>query len=173
MVEAYELESKVAIYPRVILSAKLLAHIQAAEKWKPENSAQSIHKAAHAVFLCSSCPDNHARSIKDFIRTDSDGVPFVDFFHPDISRSDTERIVRSKLPGDGMCTNWIRDGMTHEQFMRNVGSVLETHLRDALPVSIRVKCLWLANYFNQSLGQSGVLPLPVDWKQAVVEHQDS
>ncbi len=163
LVEAYNLESEVAIYPRVILSPALVAHINTMSKTKPENAAEGIHKAAHAVFLCPSCPENAERSITDFIRVDADGVPFLDLFHKDIDRDDVQRIVREVFADGRTCTRWIRDDMTHERFMSHARATIEEHLKEQCPDKVRAKYLWLANYFNSAASHLDIAPLPVAW----------
>lgn len=163
LVEAYKLESEVAIYPRVIFSPALMAHINAMSKTKPDNAAQGIHKAAHAVFLCSSGPENAGRCITDFIREDSDGVPFLDLFHKDIDRSDTQRIEREVLEDGRTCTRWIRDNMTHDQFMNHARAAIEELLKEPCPDKVRAKYLWLANYFNSATPSLDIAPLPAQW----------
>lgn len=164
LVEAYELESTVAIYPRVIFSPKLMAHIEKMKTQTPENAAEGIHKAVHAVSLCSPSPENHGRCILDFIRRDGDdGVPFLDLFNQDIVRNDTERIVSEPQPDGRLRVRWEKDGMTYEQFMRKTWTAIDTFLNTAHAPKIRAKYLWLANYFNQSLAQHNIDALPLTW----------
>mgnify|MGYP000947743540 CR=1 FL=1 len=160
LVEAHELETTVAIYPRVIISPCLMEYIDKKAKSIPEKATQGIHKAAHVRFLCLPSTGNRARCILDFIRTDFDGIPFLDMFHRDIDRNDTKRIVR-ELPDGKM--KWIRDDMTFEKFMRSTRTTIERFLKEKKTEKVRVKYLWLANYFNSSLKQYNIDPLPVSW----------
>jgi hypothetical protein len=163
LVEAHELESTIAVYPRVVFSPRLMAYIHKKSKAVPERETEGIHKAAHAVGLCAAGAKNHDRCLLDFIRTDGDGVPFLDLFHRDINHSDTERIVREKMDDGTIGTRWIRDSMTFEDFMRNTRSVIERFLQEQNPEKVCVKYLWLANYFNASLVQHNINPIPTQW----------
>lgn len=165
LVEAYELETTVAVYPRAVFSPGLLAHVQRMAAEKPKRQTDSIHRAAHAGFICAPTPENHCRSILDFIRTDSDGVAFLDLFHRDIARDDTQRIVRENLADGQTCTHWIGDGMTFEEFMRRTRETIARFLADNQPPRIRAKHLWLANYFNEALAGLDVPPIPIVWAQ--------
>lgn len=163
LVDAYRLESEVAIYPRVIFSPALMTHINTMLKAKPDNAAQRIHKAVHAVFLCSPSPENAARCIADFIREDADGVSFLDLFHKDIDRNDTERIEREVLEDGRTCTRWIRDNMTHGRFMSLARTAIYQRLKEPCPEKVRAKYLWLANYFNSAASELDIDPLLVGW----------
>lgn len=166
LIDAYKLESEVAVYPRILISPELVKYIKRMSTAQPENSSQGIHKAAYAVFLCSPCPENASRCTLDFIRTDSDGEYFLDVFHRDNDRRDVKQIVERDLPGGRVCTEWIRDEMTHERFMRDARSNIEGFLRESSTEEVRKKHLWLADYFNSSISHLDISPLPVEWGAA-------
>jgi hypothetical protein len=170
LIEAHRLESEVAVYPRVVFSARLMEHIEAMAKKAPENANQGIHKAAHASCLCSPSSENTSRCIRDFILpgldsipTGSDGVPFLDMFHRDIIRNDTQRIVREHLADGRIETRWVRNATTYEQFMRNNKETIESFLEEINPEKVRAKHLWLANYFNATLSRDSIAPIQIKW----------
>ncbi len=163
LVEAYKLESEVAIYPRVIFSPDLITHINTMAKTKPENAAEGIHKAAHAVFLCSPTLANRTRCITDFIREDTDGVPFLDLFHKDIDRNDTKRIEREIFATGRTGLHWIDDDMTHDKYMSQTRIFIEEQLEIRRAEKVCAKYLWLAKYFNRCISHPDILPLPVEW----------
>jgi hypothetical protein len=170
LVEAHKLESEVAVYPRVIFSPRLMGDIEKMAKETPTNAAQGIHEAAHAVFLCSPVPENRFRCLLDFIRADSDGVPFLDLFHRDIDRNDTQQIERKRLPDGRTETRCVRDGLTHEEFMLRTRAIIEGFLNEESQdtekekAKVRAKCLWLANYFNTAVSQYNIEPIPIEWR---------
>lgn len=163
LVDAYKRESEDAIYPRVIFSPDLIAHINTMAKTKPENAAEGIHKAAHAVFLCSPTLANRTRCITDFIREDTDGVPFLDLFHKDIDRNDTKRIEREIFATGRTGLHWIDDDMTHDKFMSQTRIFIEEQLEIRRAEKVCAKYLWLAKYFNRCISHPDILPLPVEW----------
>lgn len=159
LVEAYKLESTVAIYPRVIFSRGLMAHIKEMQAATPENGAEDIHNAAKAFPLCLPSAENHARCILDFIRTDEDdGVLFLDLFHKDIDRNDVRQIVAGQLPNGGNGIRCDRDGMTHEDFMRNTRATIEGLLnKNAVNCEkVHVKLCWFKNYLNKSIERNSI-----------------
>jgi hypothetical protein len=162
-IEAYRLESETAVYPRTIFSSKLMEHLDRRAKEKPERETEKIHSSVRAIPLCSMSPKNNDRTILDFIRSDVDGVPYLDFFHSDIVRSDTERIVREQLPHNRWRLRWDRDKVSYEDFMRNTKSTIESFLQMPSLPKIRAKQLWLANYFNESISQYKIEPVRVQW----------
>jgi hypothetical protein len=162
LIEAHKLESEIACYPRFIFSTELIAHIKEMATKTPNCSLRGIHDAVSAGFLCSRSTENHARSLLDFIRADADGISYLDLFHRDIYRNDTERIEKMLQENGRTSTELIRDGMTHEKFMRNTRNVIAGFLQEDAPESVRAKQRWLADYFNQSVAGTGIEPLVYD-----------
>lgn len=167
LIDAYLLESDVAVYPRIVFSPTLMEHIREMASTTPESSAQDIHKAVHAVFLCSPSPENAKRYITDFIREDADGVPFLDVFHKDIDRDDVLRIERKVLDDGRVEMHWVRDGMTHERFMGQARDSIRHFLDGHHPDKVRAKYLWLANYFDSAASELDIAPLMVKWEHRI------
>jgi len=163
LIDAYILESEVAVYPRVILSPSLIAHINEMSTSIPNNHTHNIHDAVRAKFLCSPNPENKDRCITDFIRQDADGIPFLDLFHKDIDRKDTQRIEKEILDNGRTIIRWVNDCMTHDKFMVQARVVIEEHLKKRGKEKVCAKYLWLANYFNSSILHMSIPPLPIEW----------
>lgn len=163
LVEAHKLESEVAIYPRLIFSPHLLMQMQRLLKLARRNNADVLPDTVDPFPLYMGKCVDLSPSLLDFVRTDSDGVPFLDMFHKDIDRNDTLRIERVPLTGGEHGIRWIRDEMTHDKFMRETRNRLEGHLNAQDREKVRVKYLWLASYFNNSLEQLSIKPLSIKW----------
>lgn len=135
LVEAYELERDVAIYPRVIASNKL-------RSWLNEHGNDS----AFPLTL----PTSGAKAqlpLSGFFRTGDDALPFLDLLHPDCARNDTERIVRTIEDDAAQVLRWERSGQTHKDVMANVDRVVQLALNQPdCPEKIRVKYEWLRSY---------------------------
>ena len=76
LIEAYRLESTVAIYPRIVVSDALYEYIAAA---KP--SAYPFAEDQNTL-------------LANYVATDADGVRFLDLLHPDIRRAEGECLNR-------------------------------------------------------------------------------
>lgn len=87
---------------------------------------------------------------------------YLDLFHKDIYRNDTERIEKTLLENGRTSTELIRDGMTHEKFMRNTRNVIAGFFQEDAPECVRAKQRWLADYFNQSAAGTGIEPVVYD-----------
>jgi hypothetical protein len=130
LIEAYRLESDCAIYPRILISDSLHRHVAEAQ-------------IGCTPFGPYQPPD---RPLIDFIRTDADGLRFLDLLHPEITRNDTEQIVRKSV-GDGFSIHWERDGNSHQTVLRNVQTLIDDALaKTNLPEKIRAKYEWLRTY---------------------------
>lgn len=154
--EAYKLESELAVYPRVIMSRKLMEHVRKASNKKPENAAQRVHTSVNAFPLCES----GGRRVSEFLRQDFDGLYHFDVLHKDIVRRDTKRIVQKHIEPGKVLTMYIWDDKPLETFYADMQKFIETQLAEVSDPKCRVKYLWLANYFNASY------PAPIDVTQA-------
>jgi len=97
--------------------------------------------------------------LADFIRTDADGLQFLDLLHPEITRNDTERIVRQPTNDGTFSINWERDGSTHQSVMRNVHTLIgEAVAHAGYPEKIRAKYEWLQTYADTC----AALPAPTE-----------
>lgn len=135
LIEAYRLEDECAIYPRILVSDKLLEHLQ-------QNAIRAVPIGPY---------NTPERPMTDFVRTDADGLHFLDLLHPDVMRNDTEKIVRSPAPDSGSSIEWIRDGNTHATVTDKVRALLESSLNNTeYPEKIRAKYEWLRSYLTSA-----------------------
>lgn len=84
MIKAYELESQIAIFPRIVISRELSEYI---DKQGIEAFPISINK----------------NKLKEFIKEDEDRVLFFDILNPNITRKNGEGI---KQKGGSFSINW-------------------------------------------------------------------
>jgi hypothetical protein len=173
LLEAYKLESECVVYPRVMFSKKLFSHIKKMAKATPKKSAQGIHQAARAIPLCSPTPKNNSRCISDFICDDFDSIPFLDLFHRDIDRNDTKRIELDTFDDGKTTRKWTKKKIKYKQFMRNTRKTIKRLLAADNDDKVSAKYLWLANYFNTSLCQLDINPLPAKWVPPKAQRKDS
>ncbi len=140
LVEAYELERDVAVYPRVIASDGLKQYLE-------------TEGSAPAFPLASPSPSKCKLPVNNFFRTHCDGCFFVDLLHPDIDRNDTERIVRTTGDDGSVTMRWERRGNTHAEVLANVHRLVESSLsRRDCPKKIRAKYEWLRSYADSAAG---------------------
>ncbi|OGI06916.1 MAG: hypothetical protein A2Y40_10220 [Candidatus Margulisbacteria bacterium GWF2_35_9] len=129
LITAHELESKYAIYPRVLIDSKLYNYV------KKENLYPSpLGTYEH--------PD---RLLTDFIKKDIDRRRFLDLLHPEINRNDTERIVRKDENGRFSIV-WDRDTNTHQKVMDSIKQIIDNNLNQK-DKKIKAKYEWLETYY--------------------------
>ncbi|MCC6697941.1 MAG: hypothetical protein IT365_20110 [Candidatus Hydrogenedentes bacterium] len=163
LLDAYKLESEVAVYPRVIFSPRLMKEMQRLVYRARRENAGALPRAVYPFPLYMGKCIDLSPSLLDFVRMDSDGVPFLDVFHKDIDRNDTLRIEREILDGGKFGVRWIRDRITHEAFMRETRKRLANYSAEQQVEKVSMKYLWLANYFNNSIGKLEIEPIPIEW----------
>ena len=128
LIDAYRLESECAIYPRILVSRQLVDYV-------------SDHRVSCSPFGPYHPPD---RPLTDFFRSDADGLHFLDLLHPDITRNDTERIVRTKEHGR-FSIRWKRDNNTHDKVMKKIRALVKNGCKHS-DEKIRAKYEWLKSY---------------------------
>lgn len=154
--EAYKLESELAIYPRVILSRKLMEHVRVASRWIPNSPARRVHTAVDAFPLC----EGGGRLVSEFLRQDFDGLYHFDVLHKDIVRRDAMRIVQRQIEQGQVMTVYIWDDKPLGTFLADMQRFIEGQLAEVSEPKCRAKYLWLAKYFNASY------PAPIDVTRA-------
>ena len=128
LIDAYKLEDECAIYPRLLISPSLYEYVE-----------------REGVKCPPIGPYNPSdRPLTDFFRTDADGLHFLDVLHPDVMRSDTERIVRSTIADGRFSIELQRDGNTQSTLLEHVDKVIEKGMK--LSDNIREKYEWLKSY---------------------------
>lgn len=131
-IDAHNLESKCAIYPRIIISRTLFTYIE----------EQDISSSP----LGQTHPPNCL--LKHFIRQDVDGLRFLDVLHPDIVRSDPESIERSDL-GDTFSITWHQDSRSNYNAIMEKVQALILKWSDNDDEKIGAKYGWLDSYARQ------------------------
>ncbi len=132
LVEAYRIESTVAIYPRIVVSDTLYRYI--ADSEAPANPFAK----------------DRDTSLTHYIATDADGVRFLDLLHRDIQRAEGERLER--YGKNGFTVRWSTDAVSaRPRLLASVDAVI----RDNLAVTderCRQKYAWLQTYRNRHDG---------------------
>jgi hypothetical protein len=137
LVEAYELETKRAVYPRVIASESLHEYLDQ-------------HGGERAFPLTSPSPEDSGIPIRTFFRTDTDDIQFLDLLHPKVARQDTERITREQ-DSDGTTTwRWEQKTASGHEIARLASALAEKALKQPLSDEIRAKYEWLRSYASQA-----------------------
>jgi hypothetical protein len=131
LIEAYELETEVAIYPRIIVSEKLFSYI---------NSRQ-----------IQSYPFGQIEELKNFIRQDKDGVRFLDLLDRDVTRIHSETLQRTD---DGNYSIfWIEDyGSKHQDVLKTVKDIIRKNRRSK-DMKKQQKYNWLNSYLGKIEGE--------------------
>ncbi|MGA2322399.1 MAG: hypothetical protein ABSG22_00955 [Sedimentisphaerales bacterium] len=131
LIEAYELETEVAIYPRIIVSEKLFSYINSKE--------------------IRSYPFGQRGELKDFIRRDEDGVRFLDLLNKDITRIRGETLRR---PDDGNYSIiWTEgNGSKHQEILKTVKDIVRNNRRSK-DIKKQQKYNWLNSYLGKIEGE--------------------
>ncbi|MFC1735513.1 hypothetical protein ACFL1X_05310 [Candidatus Hydrogenedentota bacterium] len=140
LIDAYLLESKEAIYPRIVISNKLLDHIKTLEK-----SGESYNRhftPAHPI--CSSDRKNANVNVTDFIRTDIDGLKHIDIFHERILRQEYVRLDADEKAPERL-ELWERQ---RDDWLKEARDFIMTGIEEAECKPIYDKYKWFADYFN-------------------------
>ncbi len=129
MIKAHGLESKVAIYPRIIVSQELYEYIES-EKIRTWS-------------------ENGDTPLSDFIKKDKDGVYFFDILNPHIKRKKREHIKRNK---ESFIIRWDADDENnYEHVISYVNKAIENGINSENE-EVRQKYEWLRSYLEESQG---------------------
>ncbi|ARN57120.1 hypothetical protein [Sedimentisphaera salicampi] len=132
LIKAINLESKIAIYPRIIVSNSLYDYIKEREI---------------DAFPFASSEENN-KQLSDYIIEDNDGVRFLDLLNPEIKRSDIEKITPINKNSFSISRYQQADN-NHEQVMQNVEKLIRLNLEDQQDKgndSVKQKYKWLHCY---------------------------
>lgn len=162
LVEAYELENKVAIYPRIIVSPSLVKLLHAnpeapldVQCYDPSVITQSV---AEQLFTYG--------DIIKLLRSDFDGIAHVDVFR--ISSRIAYRGVRDEM-GRVQRESVRIYSVSKADYLQSMRKPIIDLQSEAKAIGVRAKLIWLAKYFNQSLDpDDGIEPIPVSWEEADV-----
>ena len=127
LLEAYELESKIAIYPRIVFSEKL------------KKSSLKINAAPFG---------RQGSTLDDFIRTDADGIHFLDLLHKDISRNVDESFEKQ---GEYFYLTRIKGNALSD--LLKIKKIVQNIINDNIGVKnlrIKQKYEWLQTYLDNN-----------------------
>ena len=123
LIDAYKLESKVAIYPRILVSKQLYSYI---ESNKP-----------------SAYPFGETGQLEDFIRQDNDGMYFLDLLNRQIIRATDEELMKRE---GAFSIQWTADSASNYNcILSRIGTLIEEN-SDSKNIKIRQKYQWLKTY---------------------------
>lgn len=139
LISAYDLEDGTAVYPRILISEALYAHLDERKK-KPKDKAFPLAMSGQ---------------LTEFIRQDFDGLRHLDVLHKGIKRQDVigpERFTDED--GKHLVQN-TRDKTTYAEWLEIVRKFIETGRAAVSGEKIEAKYMWLANYYNEKAKPEG------------------
>jgi hypothetical protein len=134
LINAHHLEAKVAIYPRIVVSKELYAHIE-----QDEPSAFPFGD------------DKSVGSLVNYIEQDADGVYFLNLLHPNVIRAQGERLERYteteySVVWQGGSPN------RHSEVLEFVGRIIRDN--ENFDEEVMQKYDWLQSYRSKYDGQT-------------------
>lgn len=153
MVEAYSLESKRAIHPRILISEDLFTHVTTNAQTPPEHSLQMADARNKTFPLTTGNTSTNALTLLDFILKDEDGCHFFHVLSEHIHRRDEGTPVMERtLDGGKKFVLHRHDPIGHEEWMDKMRVFLEQRLAEHKEGTCYGKYLWFARYYNRSVG---------------------
>jgi len=148
LVNAYLLESEVAVYPRILISEPLHARIRNID-FQKGNAENPLDRWNFPLV-------NHGcrLGLSHFVKTDFDGRPYFDILNRNIHRHD--KIGGKGTPND---PNDF-DDTPGEVWVQRYRDVAAENLGSAKDEKIKAKYAWLLNYVCRSC--AATCPAPVD-----------
>lgn len=123
IIKAHYLETKIAIYPRIIVTQGLCRYIK-------EKNIRAY-------------PFAHEGELSDYIRQDTDGILFIDLLNKNIIRAEDERLENR---GNMFSVVWESNGKSkHERIMSNVDACINSY-SNCDDEKIKQKYDWLKFY---------------------------
>jgi hypothetical protein len=126
LIDAYEMESKLAVYPRILVSDHFAEYVTK-NSWNDESNR-----------LCEGNLDTVFRCCEN-------GLHHFDVLHPSIKRVPKLTVVAGTVQSE-QAENDLA-AMAHPEYISHYRSVLAELLNEKNPRA-RAKLLWLASYFN-------------------------
>lgn len=137
LIAAYELENATAVYPRILISKSLYAHIE-----QP--------KLNNKVF-----PLATSGRLTKFIRQDFDGLWHLDVLHEKINRRDVIRQERFPDEEGKHVVQNVFDETTYTEWLKVVRQFIWDGRADVSGEKLEAKYMWLANYYNEKAKDQG------------------
>lgn len=155
LVDAHDLETKVAVYPRIIASPSLVKLLRANPDGKLD--VQCLDPSVVSQFVAEQLFTYS--DILKLLRVDFDGISHVDIFSV---RSRVEirskRDERDRVDRDSVSVHSI----SKQDYLQSMRKPIVDLRSNAKSVAVRAKLMWLMKYFNQSLeAEYGIEPIPV------------
>lgn len=142
LVAAYDLESSVAVYPRILISDDLVGKLKNA---RVQTRAFPLGKG----------------SLRDYCRQDFDGLYHFDVLHADIDRRDVESIERKVVNGEHQ-TIYNRRDIPLVQWYATVSDFVWSGIRALDGEKLQAKFHWLARYYNSAVDRAKIgEPIPI------------
>lgn len=130
LIDAHRLESRIAIYPRIVVSEALYEYMQ-----QQSIPAHPFGRSERALIV-------------KFIRQDSDGIRFLDLLNPGITRPEGEQLD-SSMGGDRFTIRYNPDGSSrHPKILDFIDQIIR-HNEASEDDSIKQKYAWLRSYRNK------------------------
>ncbi len=134
LIEAYKLESEVAIYPRIIVSEELYKYIQ-------DNNAKADPFGGGLRY---EKPD---AKLKDYVKQDDDGIYFLDLLNSEILRTNDEKLESND---DKFSINWnFLSESNYDDILAKVDEIVTENISSE-DKKIRQKYNWLKSYLNKT-----------------------
>jgi hypothetical protein len=127
LIDAYKLESNVAIYPRILVSQELCLYINGKE--------------------IDAYPFGQTGKLKDFIRKDEDEQYFLDLLNTNITRARDEELDKNNSLFSVVWSGGT--GSKHIEMLDNVSKIITDNI-DSKDAKIRQKYGWLKSYKENS-----------------------
>ncbi|MGB4268980.1 MAG: hypothetical protein WBK20_07340 [Spirochaetota bacterium] len=126
IIEAYQLENEIAIYPRILVSKKLYNEIK-------ENN-----------FKIYNYPISDNKKLLDLIKKDKDGLYYFDILSKDIIRKKDEKLINNNEKFFIILPN---DSERDDSIYSSLNDIIERH-QNYRDIKILQKINWLKNYLD-------------------------
>lgn len=131
LIEAHNLETEIAVYPRIVVSRELFKYIN-------QNDIQSD-------------PFAQGGNLKDYVPRDEDGIYFLDLLRNDITRFQGESI--EAIEKEMFTILYPEDsGSKHQEILDKVTEIIEQNVNSE-DEKVRQKYEWLRSYLSKIEGK--------------------
>jgi hypothetical protein len=129
LIDAYEMESKLAVYPRILVSDTFAEYVRK-KSWNDEPN-----------IVCEG-------NLDTLFRRCEDGLHHFDVLHPGMKRLPKPTVTDGKVQSEQ--TSLDLAGMAHPEYISNYRSVLADLLNEKNPRAL-AKLNWLTSYFDNAV----------------------
>jgi hypothetical protein len=128
LVAAYDLETSVAVYPRILISDDLVGNLKKA----------GIQAKAFPL---------GQGSLRDYCRQDFDGLYHFDVLHPNAFRKNVESVEHKVIDGEPW-TTYNQSDIPLEDWYAKVRNFIQNGRAKVKGEKLQAKFRWLARYYN-------------------------